>query len=728
MALVKCPECGKRKVSSTAESCPKCGFAIREYFEKQESETKERPADTAVSEPSSDKADKKPKKREKKQIKLPSFFKKFFNKKVLICVIVLAAIGGAAFVAIHDLTAKCVFYSDKHGILMESGSDIIFSAEYNRKPYLFGGFDLYCDGAKVGKMVDNGKDGDMVANDGVYSLKKHLDGQEKPYEFYAKNTLKTTKVIQIHSFDKLVEDDYKDYLEYNDAISEINLKYISDEGYMPHAYAKTALTEVYDIAKEYMEKGTILTADMSSDSVSVQFSSGIISTYTPSIRDMKSGGVEMKIRGIHPFNSNVCKNFRMIPRNKLEQINYDIGQKLADLDEFFPWNRGKVHPDNFYLSPDGSISAGKSLDKQFDNISYLNDINGTEVNPFTLSMIGSNEIIIWDGHGKYNSMTDCEELMAFSDLGTSYKELTAEELTKKMDKTFSDTYEDFIREGSIQIDGIYEDYDEKKDLFYLWHYYVTYGFTPAYIYNSNLDFENSIIFLSACHSGHTYAFLDAFASKGAQCVVGFPITVSVGYSDTLLSSFFDYMGRIDPKTDECYTVEDALFKAIDDLGPYKNPGDEEDTTNYWPVYMLNPKDPSFKLGDVPEHMNFSNMSDKVRDYVSKKDGETEEGYFDGVYRHYYNHKSFLDTHDYDNSEIKELNFSGSRVQITTFNGTVMTGSYRVFDDRELSITFDDPSLVEYNPDTIAFKLADDGETLFLYDEYFSEGIYELVKD
>ena len=58
----------------------------------------------------------------------------------------------------------------------------------------------------------------------------------------------------------------------------------------------------------------------------------------------------------------------------------------------------------------------------------------------------------------------------------------------------------------------------------------------------------------------------------------------------------------------------------------------------------------------------------------------------------------------------------------------MTGSYRVFDDRELSITFDDPSLVEYNPDTIAFKLADDGETLFLYDEYFSEGIYELVKD
>ena len=34
MALIKCPECGKENVSSTAESCPSCGYGIKAHFEK----------------------------------------------------------------------------------------------------------------------------------------------------------------------------------------------------------------------------------------------------------------------------------------------------------------------------------------------------------------------------------------------------------------------------------------------------------------------------------------------------------------------------------------------------------------------------------------------------------------------------------------------------------------------------------------------------------------------
>lgn len=33
MALIKCPECGRKKVSDTAEACPKCGFGVKAYFE-----------------------------------------------------------------------------------------------------------------------------------------------------------------------------------------------------------------------------------------------------------------------------------------------------------------------------------------------------------------------------------------------------------------------------------------------------------------------------------------------------------------------------------------------------------------------------------------------------------------------------------------------------------------------------------------------------------------------
>lgn len=34
MALIKCPECGREKVSDTAEACPDCGFGVRAHFER----------------------------------------------------------------------------------------------------------------------------------------------------------------------------------------------------------------------------------------------------------------------------------------------------------------------------------------------------------------------------------------------------------------------------------------------------------------------------------------------------------------------------------------------------------------------------------------------------------------------------------------------------------------------------------------------------------------------
>lgn len=34
MALVKCPECGKENVSDTAVTCPDCGFAVKEHYDK----------------------------------------------------------------------------------------------------------------------------------------------------------------------------------------------------------------------------------------------------------------------------------------------------------------------------------------------------------------------------------------------------------------------------------------------------------------------------------------------------------------------------------------------------------------------------------------------------------------------------------------------------------------------------------------------------------------------
>ncbi len=36
MALVKCPECGREKVSDSAEACPDCGYGIKAHFQEIE--------------------------------------------------------------------------------------------------------------------------------------------------------------------------------------------------------------------------------------------------------------------------------------------------------------------------------------------------------------------------------------------------------------------------------------------------------------------------------------------------------------------------------------------------------------------------------------------------------------------------------------------------------------------------------------------------------------------
>ena len=32
MALTKCPECGRKNVSDSAEACPGCGYGVKAHF------------------------------------------------------------------------------------------------------------------------------------------------------------------------------------------------------------------------------------------------------------------------------------------------------------------------------------------------------------------------------------------------------------------------------------------------------------------------------------------------------------------------------------------------------------------------------------------------------------------------------------------------------------------------------------------------------------------------
>ena len=41
MALIKCPECGRERVSDSAVACPECGFGVRDYIEGERKKAEE---------------------------------------------------------------------------------------------------------------------------------------------------------------------------------------------------------------------------------------------------------------------------------------------------------------------------------------------------------------------------------------------------------------------------------------------------------------------------------------------------------------------------------------------------------------------------------------------------------------------------------------------------------------------------------------------------------------
>lgn len=68
MALIKCPECGREKVSDSAEACPDCGYGIKAHFEKLEKE-KEQIEQQQKAEEAKRRAEIEAKKREEERIK-----------------------------------------------------------------------------------------------------------------------------------------------------------------------------------------------------------------------------------------------------------------------------------------------------------------------------------------------------------------------------------------------------------------------------------------------------------------------------------------------------------------------------------------------------------------------------------------------------------------------------------------------------------------------------------
>lgn len=102
MALVKCPECGRERVSDTAEKCPDCGFAISRYVKQEQWKAKNEEEKIRIAAKEKEEYDKLKPEMERKLREIenmpvpekPSYWKMFFagDGKVLTWIAIIALV------------------------------------------------------------------------------------------------------------------------------------------------------------------------------------------------------------------------------------------------------------------------------------------------------------------------------------------------------------------------------------------------------------------------------------------------------------------------------------------------------------------------------------------------------------------------------------------------------------------------------------------------------------
>ena len=389
-----CPNCQKDNTENTKWCCY-CGsllelspmeFELDETFGTPEQEPV-RPA------PSRDTFKQKEKASKKKTRSQPS--KKTRRRKkrsqALLWILLILFILSGAF-------AACMFFIPSFNrFIVESlpirsvsnGNDATGVQQYNQTDELITGFcsnwqyfsvgeseevtfcarasiapTLYLNNTAIGPMNDNGQNGDIRANDGIYSFKLTVYSDiEKTEHYYAGFESPVSESVVLHFFDQPTEDEKQLYLETQSKIELINAELEDDNGLINASDKENALQAVSEYSEKLLADGIISEFRVNEDNVYICFSSGLPYLYIPNVDGYLSSGDEICFEII------TCQPFeKQFNNTNINDIAYEITTNFGNYSV-------KARPEN--------------------------DLVTTQM---VKDYFGPNQIILWFGHGAYDSV------------------------------------------------------------------------------------------------------------------------------------------------------------------------------------------------------------------------------------------------------------------------------------------------------------------------------------
>ncbi len=504
----------------------------------------------------------------------------------IVALLVLAIIGGVVFFLLKnkednkEITLTEITCSNLY-LVPDTETEITFTVKANVASDEIA---LYDDDDKVAKMYDNGKNGDLVANDLIYTcvakVEKSCD-ETKSFEYKCKAGEVESEPITIYCFakpDEYTAQQAKDYYnELAERVQSIEESFADESGYVPESSYDQLLSSITEELDQAKDDKIVLHYMQEENSLYVKMTSGLAMVYTPKDPDTDAIGedVTATIMTMQPCFTQMGGNaFASTAYNLPEGVNY-----ILEMMDVSAQNLRNILPNYKFQNSNNCDDDAVTLEK--------------------IRSFGPNQVILWHGHGYY-------------DFYVKSCLVTGEEFD--WDAWFWDPeYYANCVDNSI-INSWLVGYDEVI-------------ISSRYIQKYCGDMTNSFVYLAACDSGRS-ALAEAFASKGAA-VVANSKTILRSYNVAMLYGTVNEMLKVNPNNGKFYTLSEALQRAKATYG-----NDDSDSRyggiGSTPVIFGGDAANNYRFAEEVPTGNISGKVCKASDRITAIGSATIEVYIDSV--------------------------------------------------------------------------------------------------
>lgn len=370
---------------------------------------------------------------------------------------------------------------------------------------------LYCGNEIVGVMHDDGLDGDVTANDCTFTYELTITPtEESTADYYAKSGGTYSDSVTVYFFKQdLANDSNETVTAIDQKIKKIESKFIvSDDNEENTKNAINVFEEIISYLDSLKTSKKIVDYTIEGTVVEVELPIGIY---------------------IYEFNLLQEKQVSVINLPNLQENAFIDSSSTLTVSENGIYSILSAQPyASSDLQSDVFDDAARTIENSNLGYRFTTNADDSTVSVEFMKHLSGYKVIIWDGHGGYSST-----LHSF--LGTGESSANA-----------SNNYASDIANNRVV-------YLQGGNLG------VTSGFFNKYYKNS--PFNNSLIYLGACHGAEDNVLANALISNGAKTVLGYVNSVYTQYNRAMCETIFSELVQEDETTGKTKTIQSAYTTA-----------------------------------------------------------------------------------------------------------------------------------------------------------------------